>query len=361
MDAQAKARALETWYAERARDLPWRRTRDPWAILLSEVLLQQTRVEAGAPAFVRLLARFPTPEAMAKAREDDVLHAWAGLGYYRRARNLHAAAQAIARDGFPKDEAGLRELPGIGPYTAAAVTAFAFDQPAAPLDANVLRVVARLTGEEGLLEAPRTRAALAASTLAIVREGRPSIVAQALMELGALVCTPAPACAACPLAAGCVARAQGRQADLPRKRAKAKPRLERWAFARVVHDGAVLLERRGPGLLEGFWALPGAQLRRGVLAHEALEARLAELGVRASVGAPTARGRWAFTHRTWQFTVHGARLRAGSPRGEARWVAQEELTSLPLAQPHAAFVGAGETLTAGAARRSRRPRRASSA
>lgn len=338
VDPAAAAAALSAWYAIHARDLPWRGTRDPWAILLSEVLLQQTRAEVGARAFPPLLARFRSPAAMAAASDEEVLRAWAGLGYYRRARSLHAAAKVLVeRHGgaVPRDEEALAALPGLGPYTVAAVRAFAFDEPAAPLDANVARVVARLTAEEGSIEAPATRARLGAATLAIVREGSPRILGQALMEVGALVCLPQPRCQECPLATLCVARATGRERELPRKRPKAAPRAERWAFARVTRNGRVLLERRGPGLLEGFWALPGVRLRRGDLAPARLAERLREVGVEARVGTPEGRGTWTFTHRRWRFTVHPAKV-DGGPRLAAgfRWAAPGDLATLPIAQPH---------------------------
>ncbi|MCA1813394.1 MAG: A/G-specific adenine glycosylase, partial [Halobacteriales archaeon] len=326
MEHRTIARLAGAWYAAHARDLPWR-GRDPWAVLLSEVLLQQTRVATAVPAFGRLLAQFPTPAHLARADEQAVLRAWAGLGYYRRARALHATAKALVADHagqVPRDEAALAALPGLGPYTVAAVRAFAFDEPAAPLDANVLRVLARLSAEEGDLALPATRARLAAHAQAILAHGSPRQLGQALMELGALVCTAGqPTCASCPLAAQCAARAQGREAELPRKRAKPAPVRERWAFALLRHDGKLLLEQRGPGLLEGFWAPPGARLARGGPASEALEARLEELGMKTTVGSPAARGRWAFTHRTWNYTVHRARLRSGRARG-ARWVAPAE-------------------------------------
>lgn len=343
MEHARLAAALGRWYASHARDLPWRRTRDPWAVLVSEVLLQQTRVETGAQAFPRLMARFPTPAAMAAAGEDDVLAAWAGLGYYRRARSLHAAAKAIvARHGgaVPEAEEDLAALPGLGPYTVAAVRAFAFDEPAAPLDANVARVLARLAAEEGDVASPATRARLAAAALGVVGQGSPRVLGQALMELGALVCTArAPRCGACPVAALCEARRLGKEAELPRKRAKAPPKAERWAFARIVAGGAVLLERRGPGLLEGFWALPGVPLRRGVLATEALREHLAGLGIEAAVGAPDARGRWVFSHRVWRFAVHPAKARGRPAPGPGlRWAGPADLAALPVAQPHRAHL-----------------------
>lgn len=343
MDPSRAARALGAWYGAHARDLPWRRTRDPWAILLSEVLLQQTRAATASAAFPGLLARFPTPGAMAAADGEEVLRAWAGLGYYQRARNLHAAAKAIvARHGghVPRDAEALAALPGVGPYTTAALRCFAFDEPAAPLDANVLRVLARLTGERRPADTPAAREGLAAAALHVVEQGSPRVLGQALMELGALVCTPAaPACGACPLERMCAARRLGLQEELPVKRPKPRPRAERWAFARVVRDGAVLLERRGPGLLEGFWALPGVQLGSGELAAGALEEHLACLGVAATVGAPSGEGRWAFTHRVWRFTVHPVRVRgAARAAGKGRWVTGAELGALPIAQPHRAFL-----------------------
>jgi A/G-specific adenine glycosylase len=347
VEPAALAPELEAWYAGHARDLPWRRTRDPWAILLSEVLLQQTRAEAGARAFPALLARFPTPRAMARASDEEVLRAWAGLGYYRRARSLQAAARAIvARHGgeVPSRPDDLAALRGVGPCTAAAVRAFAFDEPAAPLDANVLRVLARLTGEARPVEAPATRKALERATLRIVARGSPRVLAQALMELGALVCTArSPRCHACPLARACAARAQGLQGQLPRRRAKARPGQEQWAFAHVRRGDALLLERRGPGMLEGFWALPGARVARGEAASAALQRHMARLGVRATVGEARARDRWAFTHRVWRFTVHPARLRSAGPLApHARWVPLSELDALPLARPHRAHLGTAD-------------------
>jgi A/G-specific adenine glycosylase len=341
-EARRVRRRLVAWFQAHGRDLPWRRTTDPWAVLVSEVLLQQTRVEVGAQAFARLLARFPTPAAMALATEDEVLAAWAGLGYYRRARNLHAASKALVQHHggeVPRDAQALAALPGVGPYTVEAVRAFAFDAPAAPLDANLLRVLARLTGEEGNVALPATRGRLAAVARALLAEA-PRTVAGALMDLGSAVCTAAEArCDACPLASVCAARAQGTQDRIPVKAAKAAPRKERWAFARVVHQGAVLLERRGPGLLEGFWAFPGSHLGKGVLAPQALEERLATLGIQAQIGASEAKGRWVFSHRVWAFQVHPGKVRSRrAPAEGAAWFPPEALEGLPVAQPHRAFL-----------------------
>jgi A/G-specific adenine glycosylase len=202
-------------------------------------------------------------------------------------------------------------------------------------------VLARLTGEERFIERPAARAALAHAALDIVHQGSPRVLGQALMELGALVCLPEPRCEACPLSRACKARGQGTERALPRKRAKARPREERWAFARAVRGDALLLEKRGPGLLEGFWAFPGVQLRAGQLAAEALQERLAQLGVEGTVGIPTAKGRWSFTHRTWRFAVHPVRVReSGALAPAARWVPRAGLAELPVAQPHLPYLAA---------------------
>jgi len=254
--------ALLQWYDRNARRLPWRSppgTPPPEAyrVWLSEVMLQQTTVAAVQPYFARFVERWPTVAALAAADEADVMAAWAGLGYYSRARNLIACAREVARiGGFPDDEVGLRALPGLGAYTAAAVAAIAFDRPAVVVDANVERVVARLfTIAEPL---PGSRPAIRAAAAAITPSQRAGDFAQAMMDLGATVCTPRnPRCLLCPLRPDCRADAQGLAETLPAKVAKkAKPhRLGRaWWIER---DGAVWLVRRpGKGMLGGMRALP---------------------------------------------------------------------------------------------------------
>ena len=258
------AAALLAWYDRHARRLPWRglpgATADPYRIWLSEVMLQQTTVATVAPYFRAFLDRWPRIEDLARASLDDVLHAWQGLGYYARARNLHKCAVAVgARGGFPDDETGLRALPGIGAYSAAAIAAIAFGRPATVVDGNVERVMARLFGVEAPL--PGAKAELRALAARLTPQTRPGDYAQAVMDLGATICTPrAPACALCPWSAPCVARRRGIAAELPRRSPKrARPTRRGIAFWAVRADGAVLLRRRpDEGLLGGMMEVPSS-------------------------------------------------------------------------------------------------------
>src|SRR5271165_1298168 len=221
----ASGRDLLRWYDRHRRRLPWRaepgETPDPYRVWLSEIMLQQTTVTAVIPYYERFVSRFPTVQVLAAAPLDTVLSAWAGLGYYARARNLHACAQVVAASGgFPADLAQLQALPGIGAYTAAAVGAIAFGIPAVPVDGNVERVIARIFAIEQPLPAAKPAIRLAAAQLGQdpAARGRPGDFAQALFDLGASVCIPAaPGCAVCPWIAACAARARGLQASLPRK------------------------------------------------------------------------------------------------------------------------------------------------
>ncbi len=261
-------RRLLDWYDAEGRDLPWRSKGapgDPYRVWLSEIMLQQTTVASVIPYFQNFIGRWPELSALAAAGLDDVLFAWQGLGYYARARNLHRCAQVLCADydgRFPADEAGLRSLPGIGPYTAAAIAAIAFDRPATVVDGNVERVMARLFAITAPL--PESKALLARAAAGLTPKRRPGDYAQALMDLGATVCTPrTPDCGACPWWRSCRARASGMAANLPR-RAKKKPRPTRYALAYWVarRDGAVLLRRRAEsGLLGGMMEIPSTPWR----------------------------------------------------------------------------------------------------
>ena len=255
------------WYDRHHRDLPWRVSPaaraagvvpDPYRIWLSEVMLQQTTVAAVKAYFLKFTALWPTVEALAAADSEDVMAAWAGLGYYSRARNLHKCAKAVAaRGGFPDTLEGLIELPGIGPYTAAAIAAIAFDRPATVMDGNVERVMARRFAETDPL--PGVKKALRAHAARLTPQQRPGDYAQAVMDLGATVCTPrSPACGICPWIEPCEGRRQGIAATLPRKAPKkVKPVRKGIAYAAFAPDGQVLVTRRPPkGLLGGMLALP---------------------------------------------------------------------------------------------------------
>jgi A/G-specific adenine glycosylase len=254
-----------TWYDRERRDLPWRsppgQRADPYRVWLSEIMLQQTTVKAVIPFYLAFLARWPSVHDLANAPEADVLAAWAGLGYYTRARNLHRCANVVVRElngRFPEHESGLRALPGIGPYTAAAIAAIAFGQPSTPVDGNIERVIARLFGIETPLPAAKPELKRLAATLTpAVRAGD---YAQAMMDLGATVCTPRrPSCLMCPLAGNCRARADGTTGVLPRRSPKPeRPQRHGAAFVALREDGHVLLRRRpAQGLLAGMVEVPG--------------------------------------------------------------------------------------------------------
>jgi A/G-specific adenine glycosylase len=257
---------LLAWYDRHARVLPWRARRgvraEPYHVWLSEIMLQQTTVKAVAPYYARFLSRWPTVEALAAASLDDVLRAWAGLGYYARARHLHACARAIVEKHggqFPKDLSALRALPGIGDYTAAAVSAIAFDLPAVPVDGNVERVVSRLFAVEQQL--PAAKPAIRQLAASLLPPRRTGDFAQALMDLGATICSPRrPACALCPWNDSCLASERGDQETFPRKAPRREGQLRRGAaFVVLRADGRVLLRRRpDKGLLASMMEVPGS-------------------------------------------------------------------------------------------------------
>jgi A/G-specific adenine glycosylase len=251
---------LLAWFTHAQRDLPWRRTRDPYAIWLSEIMLQQTRVAAVIPYFERFLKRFPTVESLAQAPEADLLSYWAGLGYYYRARNLQKAAQTIVNLGkFPADHAAILALPGIGAYTAAAIASIAFNLPFAVLDGNVLRVLSRLYADSTNIASAAGRKHFTALADEVLDRRYPGQFNQAMMELGATICLPKnPQCLLCPVAVHCAASAQQRTADLPvkvvAKRSVKQERILYW----IERSGALLVWQRPPGtrLMPGFWELP---------------------------------------------------------------------------------------------------------
>jgi len=252
---------LAPWFDRVRRDLPWRAADldavhpDPYAVLVSELMLQQTQVATVVPYFNRWLGEFPDPGTLAAATEDAVHKAWEGLGYYRRARFLQAAATSVAREGWPGDLAGLAHLPGLGPYTAAALGAIAFQWPTPALDGNAFRVLARLLLIEGepKLQAAELRIWLAPALSAL----GPSRLTQALMELGATTCGPSPACDRCPLVQGCAARAAGRTGEIPPVTKRAKPRADTlWLLALEAEGHLLLHSPSATGLLAGLWRWP---------------------------------------------------------------------------------------------------------
>ncbi|MCK6482195.1 MAG: A/G-specific adenine glycosylase [Planctomycetes bacterium] len=330
---------LGRWFLRNARDLPWRgERRDPWAVLVSEVMLQQTRVEVVAPRFEAFLARWPTPAAMAASPVDEVVAAWSGLGYYGRARRLHAAARAIVeRHGgvFPAEEASLRALPGVGAYTAGAVGSLALGLPLPLVDGNVARVLARLfavRGDPRRGEAARRIRDLAAELLPPAGAGAWN---EGLMELGALVCVPGrPRCLLCPLSADCAGRAAGLEERLPETPPPRRGRAVRMAAA-LVRDGkgrTLLLRRPDGGLLGGTYELPSAEVGEGGDPVASLcDALHGRLGGRWEVGALRARVRHSILERRIALEAYEVRSSGRLRRPEdSLFAAPEDLVDLPL-------------------------------
>jgi A/G-specific adenine glycosylase len=331
------AQALLAWYDRHRRVLPWRapkgRRADPYHVWLSEIMLQQTTVQAVASYYRKFLERWPTVEALAAAPLDDVLAAWAGLGYYARARNLHKCANVVAqqRSGkFPRTAAELKTLPGIGNYTAGAIAAIAFDQPEAAMDANAERVVARLFAMDEPLPGGKPRLLALGRTL--VPQKRAGDFAQAMMDLGSAICTiKRPACGNCPLAEGCVARAKGIAETLPVKTPKAARPLKRGAAFVAIKDGAVLLVKRPEkGLLAGMLEPP---LGPWTAKFPARDAALAQAPFVADWKKLPGLVRHGFTHfeleiEVWRVEVDG-RVKPGHD-GKGKWVAREKLADVAL-------------------------------
>ena len=316
-DARIRRRLL-AWYRRHRRDLPWRGTRDPYAIWVSEIMLQQTQVETVRPFYLRFLDRFPTIERLARAPASAVLARWAGLGYYRRARHLHAAAKLVMREHagrVPDDAAAFARLPGVGRYTTGAVLSIAFDRPLPVLDGNVARVLSRLDAVRAAVRDPRGAERLWARAQALVPARRPGDWNQALMELGATVCLPAtPRCDACPLRAECRALAIHRVASYPPTAARRATVVVKRAVALVTRRGRMLVVRREGRALEGLWEPPAVDLADGVTARCALGAELHRLGVTARLARTGQVVRHTITHHRIEAEVWRGELTGKAPR-----------------------------------------------
>ncbi len=307
---------LLAWYAACRRDLPWRASREPYPVWVSEVMLQQTRVEAVIPYFHRFMAALPTVEALSNAPEEQLLKLWEGLGYYSRVRNMRKAAQRIvALGGFPRTARELKALSGFGEYTSGAVASIAFGERVPAVDGNVMRVYARMARVGESIKLPSVKKACAGWVMAeMPQDADPGIFNQALMELGATVCTPrGPKCAACPVRARCAARANGEEEDYPVKEAQTAKAQEEFDVYLIVRDGRALVRRRpARGLLAGLWEFPhgidGAAPRPGA---EALDVK------------------HVFTHKIW--LMHGVRADLAGEIEGGVYVNADELRALPMA------------------------------
>src|SRR5256712_4686021 len=340
------AERLLPWYREHRRDLSFRRTKDPYAILVAEVLLQRTRIVSGLPYFQRFMDRFPTVADLARASEDDVLKAWEGLGFYGRARNLHRAATVLVTGHggkVPGTFSALRELPGIGDYTAGAVASIAFGERVPAVDGNAIRVLARVFRLAGDLRRGHGRERLMSIAASLVPASEPGEYNQALMELGATVCRPrAPRCPECPLRTVCGAYISGFADRIPEAPPRSRIPIVRVAFALAIRDGHVLLVRRPPrGLLAGLWALPGVELAPKGSKTAALRKVLIDLGLSVRLNEVAGPVEHTFSHRRWVGLVYRVNVE-GSVRlpESATWAGAEDLRRLPLVPFHRRFIEA---------------------
>lgn len=315
------------WYSQNARKLPWRENPTAYHVWLSEIMLQQTRVETVIPYYLRFLSAVPDIRALADAPLDTLYKLWEGLGYYSRVRNLHLAAQEVcARFGgqLPQNRGELLTLPGVGSYTAGAIVSIAFDAPAAAVDGNVLRVLARLTGDGRNILAPAVRRDFEDYVMALMPLAEhPGDLTQALIELGALVCVPsAPSCCSCPLKEHCAAFTQGRTGELPlREKAKARRVLPRTVF--LLRDGALIaiVKNSARGLLGGLYAFPCAE---GKLSQDEALAFASSLGCEPLRIRPLGEAKHVFTHLTWEMTGYEI-LIAPNAEFDAIWAKKEDI------------------------------------
>lgn len=309
---------LLPWYEANRRDLPWRKSREPYAVWVSEIMLQQTRVEAVIPYYRRFMQALPDVRALADAPEEQLLKLWEGLGYYSRVRNMQAAAgQIVKRGGFPQTAEELKKLKGFGDYTAGAVASIAFAQRAAAVDGNVLRVWTRMERVGESIKIPSVKRACTRAVLeAMPEEADPGQYNQALMELGATVCTPrSPDCAHCPVQAHCGAFAADEAEDYPVKDPKPVKAVEEFDVYLIVKDGRALVRKRPKsGLLAGLWEFPHGKLP-----------------VRVKQEQPPVDVKHVFTHKIW--LMHGLRAELAGEAEGCVWVDAQELAALPMPTP----------------------------
>lgn len=337
------AATLVRWFESAMRPLPWRKTYDPYGVWISEIMLQQTQADRGANYYARWMRRFPDLRSVADAGEEEVLALWEGLGYYSRARNLHAAARSIMRDHggeFPRDIGEIRALPGIGDYTAGAIASIAFNQPEPAIDANVLRIFARLCDIDAPPTGKETRSEIAGLIRTLIHDSPPRMFCQGLMELGALICGKKPKCDSCPLSHFCEARKAGTVALRPVPSSTAPYQSFETATGIILCDNRIFIRQRPPrGLWAGLWEFPGGRLLPGDVPEEAVAreaARAANLPVvvREKIGVV----RHGYTNN--RVIMHGYLCGIdgeGSippPRPDAIWVTREEISGYAFPAGH---------------------------
>ena len=341
-------RTLLAWFGRRARDLPWRRTKDPYRIWLSEIMLQQTQVETGIPYYTRFVQALPDVHALAAADEQDVLRLWEGLGYYRRARHLHQAAKVVVEtlDGrLPTTSEQWQQLPGVGRYTACAIASIAFGEVVAVVDGNVKRVLARLLAVRQCVDDASTTDVLWQAAAALVSPTRPGAFNEALMELGATVCRPKqPNCDTCPVRRVCDARKDGCQADLPVRRLRKAVPHHQIVVAVIDKRGRFLIgQRPGDAMLGRLWEFPGGKLEDGETHEAALRRELQEeVGIDIDVGDHLATVDHAYSHFKVTLHVYRCRHTGGKPQPRyhvaLKWVPRSQLGQYPFPTANRKFL-----------------------
>ncbi|SDK33981.1 A/G-specific adenine glycosylase [Sediminibacillus albus] len=331
---------LISWFNKEQRQLPWREDKDPYKIWVSEIMLQQTKVDTVIPYFARFIERFPTLNDLAAAEEQDVLKAWEGLGYYSRARNLQTAVKEVAASydsKVPEDPKALGSLKGVGPYTKGAILSIAYDQPEPAVDGNVMRVLSRVLMIDEDIAKQKTRRIFEECVQEIISPNNPSAFNQGLMELGALICTPSsPSCLLCPVRQHCKAYAEGVQQDLPIKsKSKKQKKVEYFAFIVKDQTGRYLIEQRPEkGLLANLWQFPMAPFAETDEEHAAGWFEQV-YGLKITINGKVDDIKHVFSHLIWDVTVMEATVEEGSLRtSQSKFVPSQELKDYPFPVSH---------------------------